>query len=124
MKRRIFLAGLPLLTVLAGPAAAEKLEPKEFYTPLPPIVLEFWDNKGLFHMVNLELSLVFAKPGIKANKKLVDDIGQALTSMPWEEFKEGNPAVTIKQSALEVVKADPDIGAEVTDVLIKKLMLR
>lgn len=124
MKRRAFMAALALLP-LARPAAAQKKgEPTEFYAALPPLTLEFWDKQGLFHMVNFSLTVVFDKQGMKASKKLGDSISQALSSMPWEEFKDGNPAVTIKNIAYDIVRADREAGPSATDVLIIKLMIR
>lgn len=124
MRRRLFMASLSAAAILTRHARAQKLEPKEFYAQMPPISLEFWDKDGLFHMVNVSLTIVFDKQGMKATKLMGDKIAQALSSMPWEEFKDGNPAVTIKNTAYDIVKADAKAGPSATDVLIIKLMVR
>lgn len=124
MPRRAILAGL--LTLLAAPAARASGsgggKGTETFVKLPGIVLEFWDEAGLFHAVNMDLTAVF--PGqASVNKKVSQDISRILSAMTWEEFSRGNPAATIKAVALDAVRKDPS-GANCTEVLVIKLMLR
>lgn len=125
MRRRdVLLAALGLAAISGPAAAAGKGKPVEFYAPLPSIVLEFWDQAGLFHMVNFDLTLVTSQQGVKASKRFADALSQELSAMPWEEFKDGNPAIRIKDAALQLVKADPQLAPVTTDVLIIRLLLR
>jgi hypothetical protein len=119
LTRRSLLA----LVLLAPTAAAAKPERTEFYSPLQPFAVEFWDRAGMFHLINVELNVVYAKPGIKVSNKMSDLIAKKLAVLPWEEFTAENPAVTIKRIALDTVRTDP-VAADVKDVLISKLMMR
>ncbi|MEW5726932.1 MAG: hypothetical protein AB1918_03815 [Pseudomonadota bacterium] len=119
-RRALLLAALAL--AVPGVAAA-KPERTEFYAPLQAINLEFWDREGLFHQVTIDLTVVYAKEGVKVANKVSDLIAKQLSTLPWEEFSRDNPALTIKRVALEVARTDP-VGAEVKDVLIARLMLR
>lgn len=127
LSRRAALAGL-----LAGPLALVPLAAArasggggkggETFVKLSPIVLEFWDENGLFHTVNMELSAAFPAQA-SINKKVAQDIAHTLSAMPWEEFSRGNPAATVKAVALDAVRKDPG-GANCLEVLVIKLMMR
>ncbi len=119
--RRALLASL-VAAALPGMAAA-KPERTEFYAPMPPITAEFWDRAGLFHLINIDLVVVFPKEGMKVSNKVSDLISKRLSVLPWEEFTRDNPAILIKRVALEVLRAEPG-GADIKDVLIARLMLR
>ena len=115
------LAGAGLTGLVAMPAWAASKD-MEFFAKLTPINLEYWDQAGLFHMVNMDLTVVFAGEG-KVDKVVVDKIQQALSAMTWEEFAKGNPAATIKAIALDIVRKQK--GSEkAVDVLVIKLMMR
>lgn len=120
--RRALVAAALLLPWLPSGAGA-KPERTEFYAPLQPVAVEFWDRQGLFHLVDIGLTVVYAKEGVKVANKVADRIAKQLAMVPWEEFNADNPAVLIKRVALEILKTDP-VGAEVKDVLIAKLMIR
>lgn len=124
LTRRALLAALLALPPLAAARGAGGGGGKaaETFVKLPAIMLEFWDEQGLFHTVNLELAAVFPGPA-SINKKVAQDISHALSSMPWEEFSHGNPAATIKSVALDAVRKDPGGGA-CQEVLVVKLMMR
>lgn len=94
----------------------------EAFAKLPGIVLEFWDEQGLFHTVNMELTAVFPAQA-SVNKKVSQEISRTLSAMTWEEFSRGNPAATIKAVALDAVRKDPS-GATCVEVLVIKLMMR
>lgn len=111
------------LAGLSRTAYAASGGPKEITQP-GSLLVEWWDRDGLFHLVNADLLFVLAKEGIKISKTAIAKIPKTLSSMPWEEFNHGNPAVTIKSIALECARADPLAGPFVTDVLIAKLLIR
>lgn len=120
--RRVGLAALSLLVpgpVLASGKGGANIE---VYAKLPTIVIEFWDAQGLFHVVNMDLTVVFPAQA-SINKKVTDKISQNLSAMTWEEFSHGNPAATIKAVALEVLRKDPSTE-KATEVLVGKLLLR
>ncbi|MBX9634668.1 MAG: hypothetical protein K2X44_06770 [Magnetospirillum sp.] len=94
----------------------------DIYVKLPTIVIEFWDAQGLFHVVNMDLTVVFAVQ-TSINKKIADKISQNLSAMPWEEFAKGNPAATIKAVALDILRKDPTTE-KASEVLVAKLMMR
>lgn len=94
----------------------------EIYTKLPTLVVEFWDQRGVFHILSCELTAVFKEPAT-LNKKLADRMVLILSSMSWEDFSQGNTAATVKSVALDVLRADPG-SAKVQDVLIAKMMIR
>ncbi len=96
--------------------------PAEVYVKLSPIALEFWDDQGLFHMLNIELSVAFPSQ-TSINKQLVDKITRTLSAMQWEELSKDNPAVTIKAIALEVVRKESGLE-KAKDVLLTKLVIR
>lgn len=124
--RRAVLAALLLAPLLMAPAAAHASggggKAGETFVKLPGIVLEFWDEAGLFHTVNMELTAVFPIQA-SINKKVALDITHTLSAMTWEEFSRGNPAATIKAVALDAVRKDPT-GANCTEVLVIRLMMR
>lgn len=119
--RRALLAALAA-AAMPRPAAA-KPERTEFYAPMQPVTVEFWDREGLFHLVNIDLVVVFPKEGMKVPNKVSDLIAKRLSVLPWEEFARDNPALLIKRVALDVLRAEPG-GADIKDVLIARLMLR
>lgn len=124
LSRRALLTGL--LTIMAVPAARASGggggKGVETFVKLPNIVLEYWDENGLFHAVNMELTAVF--PGqASVNKKVAHEITSILSAMTWEEFSRGNPAATIKAVALDAVRKDPT-GVNCSEVLVIKLMMR
>lgn len=119
--RRRTLLGLMLLAPL--PALAASGAPAEFYAKLPGIAIEYWDAEGLFHMVNIELTVVFPVQTSSVNKKLGDKIAAALSAMAWEDFAKGNPAATVKAVALDILRKDPTTE-KATEVLVVKLMMR
>lgn len=117
------LAAAALLPMEAG-AAGGAGKGKEIFAPLPAITVEYWDEAGLFHLVDLSLTVVYAKEGVKVGKDVGSRIQQRLSAMPWEHFVQGNPAVTIKKIALDIARADAQAGEHVVDILIAKLMMR
>lgn len=127
LPRRVLLAAL-----LALPAAARASGKGggggggggngEFFVKLPSIVIEFWDENGVFHPVNMELTAVFHEQ-TSLNKKVGDRIAHSLSAMPWEEFSRGNPAATVKAVALDVLRQDPT-GQKAVEVLVVKLLMR
>lgn len=118
--RRTVLAALALLVPVTAFAKPERTE---FFAALRPIAVEFWDREGMFHLINVDLTIVYAKEGVKVANKVSDQIARELAMLPWEEFNHDNPALIIKRIALEIARADP-AGADVKDVLIAKLMMR
>lgn len=117
--RRALLAAA-LGIVLAGPARAASKG--EVFVKLTPITLEYWDQAGLFHMVNMDLSVVFHEEA-KLDKSVAEKIQLALSAMPWEEFIKGNPAATVKAIALDIVRKQKG-GEKAVEVLVIKLMTR
>lgn len=123
VSRRAVLGALALALLAPLPAMASgSKEGAETYVKLPSIVLEFWDENGLFHTVNMDLAAVFPAQA-SVNKKVAQEITKTLSAMTWEEFSRGNPAATIKSVALDMVRKDPT-GATCTEVLVIKLMMR
>lgn len=121
ISRRMFLAApLALLPFAARAEGGKAKEIMQAYST----VIEWWDRQGLFHLVNVDLLFILNKEGIKIGKQPLEKIHKRLASLPWEEFSAGNPAVTIKNVALECAKADATAGPFVTDVLIAKLLVR
>lgn len=111
-----------LLALAPFPVLAAKDGVGEYYVELATIVLEFWDANGVFHSVVMDLLVAF--PGSTTiNKKVVDQISMALTSMTWEEFSKDNPAATVKSVALSVLRKDPTTE-KALEVLVAKLVLR
>jgi len=124
LSRRSLLAAMVLAPLAApGPAWAAGGGAPEFYAKLPQIAIEYWDTQGLFHMVNVDLTVVFPAQTAAINKKVGDKIGAALSAMAWEDFAKGNPAATIKAVAMDVLRQDP-ATEKATDVLVIKLVLR
>lgn len=122
-RRAVLAAALGLMLPGIARAAGGGASPNgEFFHKLNPINLEYWDESGLFHMVIIELSVVFLEPP-QIDKKVADLIGRKLSAMPWEEFNRGNPAATVKGIALDVVRQQKG-GEKATEVLVTKLMLR
>ncbi len=111
-------APVPALAAGGGGAAGG-----EVYAKLPGIAVEYWDAEGLFHMVNIDLTVVFPVQTSAVNKKISDKIAQALSAMAWEDFSKGNPAATVKALALDILRQDPST-AKATDVLVIKLVIR
>jgi hypothetical protein len=122
LPRRAVLAGLMLALPCAAHASGGGGKGVETFVKLPSIVLEFWDEQGIFHSVNMELTAVFPAQA-SINKKIAQEIGHTLSAMTWEEFSRGNPAATIKAVALDAVRKDPG-GATCSEVLVIKLMMR
>lgn len=117
--RRTLLAAL-LLAPVSAMASGKGGE--EFFVKLTTIVVEFWDANGIFHVVNMDLTVVFpAQTAI--NKKVTERIAAKLSAMTWEEFVKGNPAATVKAVALETLRKDPTTD-KATEVLVGKLLLR
>lgn len=114
---------LGLLLALPASARAAGGGKGDVYFKLNSINLEFWDEDGLFHMVNMELTVLFHEPPGAIDKKVADRIARTLSAMTWEEFNRGNPAATIKGLALDLVRKEPG-GEKAVEVLIVKLMLR
>lgn len=121
LSRRALLAAL-LLAPAAARASGGGDKGGETFVKLPSIVLEFWDEQGLFHTVNMELTAVFPVQA-SVNKKVAHEISSTLSAMTWEDFSRGNPAATIKAVALDAVRKDPG-GANCSEVLVIKLMMR
>ena len=120
LSRRALLAALlaaPLPALAAGGGTPE------FYAKLPQIAVEYWDTQGLFHMVNIELTVVFPTQTSSVNKKVGDKIAAALSAMAWEDFAKTNPAATVKAVAMDVLRQDPATEKAI-DVLVIKLLLR
>lgn len=122
LTRRALLAALLVAPATAARASGGGGKGVEAFVKLPSIVLEFWDEQGLFHTVNMELTAVFPAQA-SINKKVSVDISHTLSAMTWEEFSRGNPAATIKAVALDAVRKDPG-GATCLEVLVIKLMMR
>lgn len=124
--RRAVLPFLLLAPLLLAPKPARASggggKGTETFVKLPSIVLEFWDESGLFHTVNMELTAVFPAQA-SINKKISQEITHTLSAMTWEDFSRGNPAATIKAVALDAVRKDPT-GATCSEVLVIKLMMR
>lgn len=115
---------LVLALALPGTARAQKGgSPLEFYLPLPPIVLEFWDKDGLFHLVNMELVIVTTQENAPINKAVAERIQRELAAIPWDNYVRDNPAPMIKGMALAVVKKEP-AGEMAREILIRKLLFR
>lgn len=122
LSRRALLAALLVAPATSARASGGGGKAMETFVKLPTIVLEFWDEEGLFHNVAMELTAVFPAQA-SINKKVAQDISHTLSSMTWEEFSRGNPAATIKAVALDAVRKDPG-GAACQEVLVIKLMMR
>ncbi|CAA7622631.1 hypothetical protein [Magnetospirillum sp. UT-4] len=120
--RRALLLAAALLPLAAGPAAAAS-KGGPAYAKIGSIVVEFWDQNGLFHVVNADLTAVLISPEAKLDKRIAEKITHALSAMSWEEFSTGNPASTLKAIALDIVRKEPG-GELVAEVLVVKLMLR
>lgn len=124
--RRAVLPALLLAPLLLAPNAGRASggggKGMETFVKLPSIVLEFWDEGGLFHTVNMELTAVFPAQA-SINKKIAQEITHTLSAMTWEDFSRGNPAATIKAVALDAVRKDPT-GTTCSEVLVIKLMMR
>lgn len=125
LSRRAALAALLTLAPLAAARASGgggSKEPGEAFVKLSTINLEYWDENGLFHIVNMELTAVFPTQ-TSLNKKVAVEITHTLAAMTWEEFSHGNPAATVKAIALDAVRKDPS-GAACKEVLVTKLIIR
>lgn len=121
LARRTLLAAM-LLAPVTALAKSGGNEGGEVFVKLSTIVVEFWDADGIFHVVNMDLTVVFPVQAA-INKKIVDRISANLSAMPWEEFAKGNPAATIKAVALDTLRKDPTTE-KATEVLVSKLLLR
>lgn len=117
LSRRTLLA----LLAAALPLPARAAE-KEVYAKISPIALEFWDQAGIFHVVNIDLSVVFIGEG-KVEKVTAQTIQQALSAMAWEDFIAGNPAATVKAVALDIVRKQKS-SEKAVEVLVIKMMAR
>jgi hypothetical protein len=122
LPRRTLLAAL-LLAPVTALASGKGGGGGENFAKLPTIVVEFWDADGIFHVVNMDLTVVFPVQTASINKKIVDRIAANLSAMPWEEFAKGNPAATVKAVALDALRKDPTTD-KATEVLVGKLLLR
>ncbi len=115
--RRYAAVILVVAALLPRPAAAA-----DVYVPLPAFVVEMWDAHGVFHMVDVELSVAFPDKS-NLNKLVGIKIQQALQTLPYEELTKPSGGDTIKSMALDIIRAQPD-GAAAEAVLIQKLMFR
>lgn len=125
LSRRAALATLLTLAPLAAARASGgggAKEGGEAFVKLATINLEFWDENGLFHIVNMDLTAVFPSQA-SLNKKVATEITHILAAMTWEEFARGNPAATVKAVALDAVRKDPS-GTACKEVLVTKLIIR
>lgn len=111
-----------LAACLAATPAAAASKGGEIFVKLTPITLEFWDQAGIFHMVNMDLSVVFHEEA-KLDKSVADKIQRELSAMTWEDFAKGNPAATVKAVALDIVRRQKG-GEKAVEVLVIKLMTR
>ncbi len=117
LRRRLGAAILAVaVLLLPWPAAAD------VFLPLSPFVLEMWDANGVFHMVDVQLTVAFPAPS-KLNKSVSSKIQQALQTLPYRELTKPTGADTLKSMALGIIRAQPE-GADAEDVLIQKLMFR
>jgi hypothetical protein len=124
MKRRR-LIGLLAASVLAPRAARAKEaggDGKTRFTKLQPISLELWDQNGLFHQVFMDLILVHGEEA-KVDKSVAEQIRKRLSTIPYEDYANANPAPMIKAQALEVIRKLPG-GDQIQEVLINKLLFR
>ncbi len=108
--------------LLAAVFWAHPVQAIETYVKLQTIVLEVWDQDGLFHMVVLEMVVAMPDNG-RINKSVSFKIQQQLQTYPYEELQKPEAAAMIKETALDIVRAEPD-GARARDVLINKFQFR
>jgi hypothetical protein len=124
MLRRLALVLALAVSFWSGPAAASghAAAGGEIYQKLEMLILEMWDNEGVFHMVAMEMQAVFNEPP-KMEKGMMLKAKQMLQSMPYEELTKPNGPSMIKGIMLQLIRAQPG-GEGCRDVLITKLMFR
>lgn len=120
--RRLILALILCFGCVPAFAAGGGNANGELFVKIPTVLVEFWDQQGVFHVMNCDLVATFKEPA-SLNKKAADKIVLILSSMSWEEFSRGNTAATVKAVALDVLRDDPGT-AKVRDILIAKMMIR
>ena len=111
-----------ILLAIPSALASEKVEGAETYVKLPTVILEMWDDHGVFHQVSIEMSAVFPAQ-TTINKSVGAQIKQALQAIPFEELEKGESTPAIKQIAIDLVRAQPG-GAAVTAILITKMQFK
>jgi hypothetical protein len=122
-RRLLILASLGAALLAAAPAAASsKVEGGEIYIKLQPVILEMWDENGVFHQIAIELSAVVPEQ-TNIPKSVSVKIKQALQVVPFEELQKGESTAFIKKTAIDLVHAEPG-GAHVSEVLITKIMFK
>ena len=125
MTRRLVwsLASLCALLWSAGPAVANsKVEGAEIFVKLQPVMLEVWDDFGVFHQITIEMQAVTPLQ-INIPKSVSLKIKQTLQAVPFIELEKGESSPMIKKTAIDLVHAQP--GCEgVTEILITKIMVK
>jgi len=126
MIRRVALLMMLALSAMlpAAPALASghAVEGAEVYAKMQPIVLEMWDENGVFHQIAIELSMVSKEPS-NVPKAVSMKIKQALQALPFEELQKGESTALVKRMALDFVHKETG-GAAITDILITKMMFK
>lgn len=117
---RALLAAAAVALLLARPAAAEE---KDRFAKVPPVVLELYDEKGIFHLCVIELVLQMPEKGKVSEKVLAEKMQKVLNAIPYEDYVKSNPAPLIKSMALDMVRKEPG-GTDVKEVLIKNIVFR
>ncbi|MDA8229754.1 MAG: hypothetical protein M0006_00270 [Magnetospirillum sp.] len=118
--RRVIRPILIAAAVFMAWMPAKGAEPAgDTFYKMDKIVLEMWDDQGLFHNVFLDLVVVFPRPS-HLSKRASDKITQALQSLPYEDLLKPEATATIKSTALDIVHREPG-GETAKEVLIARL---
>lgn len=121
MLKRLAIA-CSMICGLSNISVAAELPFAESYAKIPPIALEYWDENGIFRMVNMELYVAF--PGnFSVKKDQAERIARELSGIAWQDLVRTNPASVVKKVAYDILKSDPRTDA-VREVLVQKLVLR
>jgi len=125
MITRCFSVLALLLALLwpAGPATANgKVEGGEIFVKMQPVMLEMWDDYGVFHQISIEM-MVVSPVQITIPKTVSTKIKQTLQALPFIEIEKGESSAMIKKTALDFIHAQPGCGGA-TEILITKIMVK
>ena len=105
------------VAMMMAPAA---LHAENAFFPLSPVVLEMYDQQGLFHTIQLYLVVVVPAPA-KLNKTAATAVQRVLMALPYEELAKPDSAKVMKTLALQAIRSEPG-GENASEVLIAKLL--
>lgn len=115
------LAFAAFLLAALPASAAEELP--QVFTKLNPLMVEYWDQNGLFHALHAEITLVSPIGKPLPSKSVFERIQKALGAWPYERLLAAGVANTVKSVSLEVIRREEN-GENVSEVLLGNMLMR